>query len=231
MSKPVNDVRSSSFDARYAGVEFSGLIDDAITQAKVATEHGLPDADIRAPRFMKRDRAALLGFLRLLPPSPLSQAHGAPFAVLSAELAGDPLGVNAEATADLRHDLEGEHLQFVSVTGSYKGSRENGFVVLLSGVIAWHTVLLLAVRYDQESVLLVNADRSAALHYTDGRIEAIGTWGPVASVAGLDAWTRDSTGQHYSVKSKHSPYSVEHAIERGWIVPSASRAAEFDEQY
>src|SRR5208282_3986414 len=101
MSKPVNDVPDFSTDARYAGVVFSGSLKNAIRQAKNAPDYGLPDADLRAPAGMSRDRAALLSFLRLLGPSPLAQPAGVPFAVISAELAGDPHGLNAEATADL----------------------------------------------------------------------------------------------------------------------------------
>ena len=220
MSKPVNDVRASSSDARYAGLSFSGLMDEAIMQAKEAPDYGLPDADLRAPRSIGRDRAALLGFLRLLPLSPMMKPNGAPFAVISAELAGNPYDLNDDATADLRRDLERSGLPFQSVLGSYKGSREKGFVVLLSGIVAWHTVQLFAHRYDQESVLLVNAARSAALHYTDGRIESIGTWGPVSDIAGLDAWTLAS-GQYYTVTSKHSKFSLEYAIEHGYVHPNS----------
>ena len=215
MSKPVNDVRSTSTDERYVGVVFDGLY--ASEQAKDAPDYGLPDRDIRAPRGMSRDRAALLGFLRLLPLSPLKQAHGAPFALISAELAADPYGLNADATADLKRDLERAGLPFVSVLGSYQGAQEHSFAVILPGIVAWHTVQALASRYDQQSVLLVNADRSAALHYMDGRIEALGTWQAVDSVDGLDSWTQDTSGQYYAVKSKHSKYSVEYARAQGFV--------------
>ena len=217
MSKPVNDVRASSTDERYVGVVFSGTLDEAVAQAKAAPDYGLPDADIRAPKGMGRDRAALLGFLRLHGDSPLKQNPGVPFAVLSAELAGEPSAFNAQATAELQDDLERHGLRFVSILGSYKGAEENSFVALLSSVLDWHVVQALGRIYDQESVLLVNADRSAALHYADGRVEGIGQWTAVDSVAGLDSWTRDALGQHYSVVSKHSKYSVEYAQEKGWL--------------
>lgn len=226
MSKPVNDVRASSTDARYAGVVFEGTLDDAIAQAKASPDYGVPEADLRAPAGMGRDRAALLGFLRLLPASPLAQNPGVPFAVLSAELAGDPYGLNAQATADLREDLEQAGLRFAAVQGMYKGVAENSFAVILPGIVAWHTVQALAGRYDQESVLLVNVDRSAALHYADGRIEALGTWTTVDSIEGLDAYTVDGTGQAYAVKppeSKHSKYSLDYAIEKGIVVPHSAK--------
>ena len=52
MSKPVNDVRASSFDEKYAGVTFSGLMEDAIAQAKEAPEYPAEPLDIRAPHGM-----------------------------------------------------------------------------------------------------------------------------------------------------------------------------------
>jgi len=220
MSKPVNDVRASSTDARYAGVVFSGSIANAIKQAKNAPDYGLPDADLRAPAGMSRDRAALLSFLRLLGPSPLAQSAGVPFAVISAELSTLNAEGNAPRTAALRRDLDKAGARFASVLGSYKGSRENSFAVLLPTYAGWHAVQVLGRRYDQESVLLVNADRSAALHYYDGRCESVGTWTAVDSVEGLDAWTQDGSGQYYAVKapeSKHSKYSLAYALERGFV--------------
>jgi hypothetical protein len=42
--KLVNDIRSTSFDPRYAGVVFSGPMDDAIAQAKAQPDHNAPSA-------------------------------------------------------------------------------------------------------------------------------------------------------------------------------------------
>jgi hypothetical protein len=215
MSKPVNDVRSTSFDARYAGVTFSGPMRYAIVQAKRAPDHWLPDADLRAPASMNRDRAALLGFLRLLPASPLMQNPGIPFSVLSAELAGNR--ANDLRTRQLRGSLQGYALRFASVVGSYKGTQENGFVVLTPTVVERMTVNALAASYNQESILHVDGDRRAVLHYFDVCQDVTtGTWGPVADVSGLDAWTL-AAGQYYAVKSVHSKYSVEYAIEKGFV--------------
>lgn len=55
MSKPVNDVRSTSFDARYAGVVFSGHMSEAIAQAKAQ-----PDFEPR-----RHGRGELERFLRI----------------------------------------------------------------------------------------------------------------------------------------------------------------------
>jgi hypothetical protein len=215
MSKAVNDVRSTSFDARYAGVTFSGSMRNAIKQARNAPDYGLPDADLRAPAGMSRDRAMLLGFLRLLPQNPLDANPGIPFSVLSAELSGR--ADNAARTADLRHWLQDKELQFVSAEGSYKGVKENSFVVLTPSVIDRLLVGALAEHYGQESILHVEANRRATLHYFGVCQDVhIGMWQPVASVAGLDAWTLVA-GQHYAVKSKHSPYSLEYAQAKGWV--------------
>ncbi len=67
MSKFVNDVRSSSSDARYMDGGFTGPMAHAIKQAKAAPEHGLPALPADAPRGVSRDRVALLQFLGLLP--------------------------------------------------------------------------------------------------------------------------------------------------------------------
>lgn len=218
MSKPVNDVRSTSTDERYAGITFSGLISHALKQAKDAPDHGLPDADLRAPANMSRDRAALLGFLRLLPANPLGQTPGIPFSVLSAELNGNRY--NAKRTARLRAALIDVKAQYASVIGSYKGSRENAFVVLTPTVVDRMMVTALAAEYEQESILHVDANRLAVLHYIETCQEVtIGIWAPVSNVERLDSWTL-ACGQYYAVKSKHSAFSVEYAIEKGFIVPT-----------
>ncbi len=215
MSKPVNDVRSTSTDERYAGITFSGLISHALKQARESIDHGLPDADIRAPASMSRDRAALLGFLRLLPANPLGQVPGIPFSVLSAELLNN--SHNAERTVRLRQELQETGLQFISVVGSYKGAQEKGFAVLTPTVVDRMTVTALAEEYGQESILHVDAKRLAVLHYfASCQDVTIGIWAPVTDVAGLDAWTL-AAGQYYAVKSKHSRFSVEYAQERGFV--------------
>jgi len=215
MSKAVNDVRATSFDARYAGVEFSGSMRNAIKQAKAAPDYGLPDADLRAPADMSRDRAMLLGFLRLLPANPLGQNPGTPFSVLSAELSGR--ADNAARTADLKQWLRDKELQFVSAEGSYKGVKENSFVVLTPSVIDRLLVGALAEHYGQESILHVEASRRATLHYFGVCQDMdLGVWRPIADVSGMDAWTLVA-GQYYSVVTKHSRYSLEYAQLKGWV--------------
>jgi hypothetical protein len=188
---------------------------NAIKQARNAPDQGLPDADIRAPADMSRDRAMLLGFLRLLPANPLGQNPGIPFSVLSAELSGR--ADNAARTADLKQWLRDKELQFVSAEGSYKGVKENSFVVLTRSVVDRLLVGALAQHYGQESILHVDAKRNAVLHFFDVCQDVdLGTWQSVADVAGLDAWTLVD-GQHYAVKSKHSVYSLEYAQAKGWV--------------
>lgn len=67
MSKYVNDVRSTSSDARYMDGGFTGPMEDALEQAKAAPDHGLAPLPAHAPRGVSRDRVALLQFLGLLP--------------------------------------------------------------------------------------------------------------------------------------------------------------------
>lgn len=58
----LGDVRPSSFDGRYAGVVFTGTIDEACAQARAqaATE---PKRRYNKARAVKLDRQALLQFL------------------------------------------------------------------------------------------------------------------------------------------------------------------------
>lgn len=215
MSKPVNDVRATSTDSRYTGITFSGLIAHALKQAKASPDYGLPDADLRAPANMSRDRAALLGFLRLLPANPLSQTPGMPFSVLSAEHAGNR--ANDLRTRQLRSKLQKNGLQFTSAIGSYKGVQENSFVVMTPTVVDRMTVTGLADFYNQESVLHVDGERRAVLHYFGVQQDVtLGIWSAVSSIEGLDAWTL-AAGQYYAVKSAHSRFSVEYAQERGFV--------------
>lgn len=217
MSKYVNDVRSTSSDARYMGKPFSGSMRAAIAQAKRAPDYGLPDADLRAPHDMSRDRAALLGFLNLLGTSPLDQARGVPFSILSAEHAQGSGIDNAEATARLRNHLQAAGLKFASATGSYKGTEENAFIVLTPTTVDRLNVMGLAQGFGQESVLHVDSERNAVLAYASGKTESVGRWQSVGDISGLDAWTRDNRGRYYATHKPKSKFSVDYASIRGWL--------------
>lgn len=68
-SKFDGDVCPLSNDPRYMHTVFTGLIDDAIAQAKAAPDHGLSNQYV--PAGMSRSRAALLQHLNLLQVDPV----------------------------------------------------------------------------------------------------------------------------------------------------------------
>ena len=226
MSKPVNDVRASSFDEKYAGVTFSGPMDDAIAQAKEAPKYPADPLDIRAPHGMGKDRAALLSFLRLLPQSPLTAPAGVPFSVVSAELSFLGPDINRLRSDALQSKLTELDFHFAPVLGSYAGSLERSFAVLTPRVVDRIVLEGLARQCEQESVLHVAANRRAHLFFlADGHTSAEMRWTPVGAQEALElnAWTKDSAGQYYALKSLHSIYSIEYAQEKGWLPYASTR--------
>lgn len=60
------DVRSSSYDARYAGVVFTGSIEHAKLQAALEPEYSLPNDKAAWRQGINLSRFELLRFLRLV---------------------------------------------------------------------------------------------------------------------------------------------------------------------
>ena len=96
--------------------------------------------------------------------------------------------------------------------GSYLGIEEASYLVLLDAGDAspeFDILVRLAQRYDQHSLLSVDANRVATFHYLGvfpsvpaiSKSERVGLWAHVtAEHAGeLDGWTRDSRGYHYAI--------------------------------
>ena len=218
MSKPVNDVRASSHDARTENlVGYSALN----WRAEIAAEREyLPIRDIRAPAGMTGDRAAIQGFLRLLPENPLQQSRGAPFSVLSAELSTLTAEENANLTDALQLRLQVSGFQFGPVEGCYKGTREAAFAVITPTYLDRMTVDSLARKYQQESVLHVDSDRTAQLFFLDtGTHGDAQRWAQVTEdhATARDAWTRDQFGNYYMLQPIASKSTVGYAIARGWL--------------
>lgn len=96
---------------------------------------------------------------------------------------------NAKAAYSLIGYLNMVNMPYSEVMGSYKGTTENS--VMLSGN---HKTLQsardLGRIYGQESILVIQDDDSAALHYLKtGKVEPIGTFQQVDTVDGLDAYS------------------------------------------
>jgi hypothetical protein len=128
----------------------------------------------------------------------------APFCIVPAARPG----LNA-AQNKVRHDtleglLEVAEIPHKPVQGSYQGQLEDSFVVLTTPVAA----LAIAQRFGQESILCVDGDRQAVLHYTGLNPDAepyapqpIGRWRAIPKVLALQksAWTYDESTDTYYV--------------------------------
>jgi hypothetical protein len=84
-----------------------------------------------------------------------------PFALLSAEKAGAEN--NVFRSLELRSLLTEADFKFKPVKGFYKGEPEDSFYIELDGLDDIESIKTLARYFDQESVLFVNAYRTAIL--------------------------------------------------------------------
>jgi hypothetical protein len=109
-----------------------------------------------------------------------------PFVLFSAERAGFTDDVNEWRTQSCERQLRRglPDSDFIYVDGCYKGASETSFLVLLpqgDSSYRFHEVARLAARWGQESILYVDANRSAVLCYLGlngmiARMEALGEW-------------------------------------------------------
>jgi hypothetical protein len=128
-----------------------------------------------------------------------------PFVLISASRAAWSAEANADSTRQLASQLLARDFEIAQVRGSYGGIEEDSFLVLCDPVTQdyeFGMLTQLAERYGQESILLVDAFRSASLWYeADGRTVALpGKFRAVDSVTAhkLHGWTRRE-GQYYAV--------------------------------
>lgn len=120
--------------------------------------------------------------------------------VMSAELASrTPAGdaENMRRTAELHLALHERDLTFVPARGFYKGSEERSVVVLIDDSDDYDFVLALAFeRFEQESVLVVDANYVARFVYAKGGIERAGMMVKVDEriARSREGWTRIGLG-------------------------------------
>lgn len=85
------------------------------------------------------------------------------------------------------------------VKGKYKGETETSFLIEEINLIdKKFDIVRLLLAYRQESILLVDDDLNAELHYSDGKIESIGKWTEVESIEGLENYS-EIDGRFYTV--------------------------------
>lgn len=133
-----------------------------------------------------------------------------PFAILSASRA-DTVSTNPDRNNLLSAQLRARDYDFAPVTGCYQGKEEESFIALLDQDGAgFYELCRLARRWGQESILHVDANRHAVLHFinqeiggpdTNSQTQSLGIWRPVteAVARALDAWTfNPATNLYYT---------------------------------
>ena len=131
--------------------------------------------------------------------------HKVPFALFSGSLADKSAAENLGRTEFLGRELTAAGIEWTPVLGAYKGVKEQSFLALLPQGDDSHdfdAVLRLAKTYGQESILYVDAQRLASLHYMadDADVEFVGQFGEAAEA---DALAQDGytffAGHYYTV--------------------------------
>jgi hypothetical protein len=133
-----------------------------------------------------------------------------PFAILSASRA-DTESTNIDRTGFLASQLKARGYDFARVVGCYRGKEEAAFIVLLDREdTGFPELTRLARRWGQESILHVDANRNAVLHFirhetggpdVNGQTQKLGVWRAVTEAAAraLDAWTfNPATNLYYT---------------------------------
>lgn len=106
---------------------------------------------------------------------------------------------NIDNTAIVESYLVEEKVPFKKIMGCYKGSNELAFIVPLS----YYKQLLPTInKYNQESVLIINADRKATLFYLkSGKNEQLGDFVNVSMEEAIDreSYAYDFANRNYYV--------------------------------
>jgi len=97
--------------------------------------------------------------------------------------------------------LRARNIAFKHVVGSYKGTVENSIVAIVEDDVKLNYIRALAFRHDdQESILVINEDRTAYLEFNNGTTEKLGAFRHIDALKAreLDAWTLDGS-DYYAV--------------------------------
>lgn len=128
--------------------------------------------------------------------------NGQPYAMISAERPNQTPQENAQRTQLLGQILQASGMRSAPTQGSYQGVPEHSYAVQTPSPAAQQFVNRVAQQFQQDSVMHVDENQNATLHYGDGRQEWLGSMKQVpADEAGkLPGWTRDASGNFYTVK-------------------------------
>lgn len=116
------------------------------------------------------------------------------FIILSAELASYKQSANAISTQALAFWLQDSGYCHKLVTGVYKGTKEQSFVVPVECQADIDNIASVAYEvFLQESVLHVNGlTKEATLLFANAKPLSIGKWQAVMDISGLDGYTMDN---------------------------------------
>lgn len=101
---------------------------------------------------------------------------------------------------DFTNWLWSRNFKFSVLGGSYKGQREISFKISIDHTLDKALLLAQAKKLKQESVLIVNKNNKATLHYVDGNFtHNVGYWLPVSQDVAFqsDAYSFDIRENRY----------------------------------
>lgn len=128
--------------------------------------------------------------------------NGQPYAMVSAERPDQTPQENAQRTQLLGQILQANGMRSAPTQGSYQGVPEHSYAVQTPSAGSMQFVNNVAQQFKQDSVMHVDANQNATLHYGDGRQEWLGSMKqvPAAEAGELPGWMRDTSGNFYTVK-------------------------------
>lgn len=128
--------------------------------------------------------------------------NGQPYAMVSAERPDATPQENAQRTQLLGQVLQASGMRSAPTQGSYQGVTEHSYAVQTPSPKASDFVNKVAAQFKQDSVMHVDENQNATMHYGDGRQEWLGGMKqvPASEAQALPGWTRDTQGNFYTVK-------------------------------
>jgi hypothetical protein len=108
--------------------------------------------------------------------------------ILSANKQDLTMSENMLRTQHLFNILNKQYVVLAKNIGSYLNEQEMSFTVDSNDI---NSLLEIAKLFNQESILHVNADNIATLHFTTGNSLILGTFEETDDVSGHDGWTHD----------------------------------------
>lgn len=128
--------------------------------------------------------------------------NGQPYAMISAERPDQTPRENAQRSQLLGQILQAAGMRSAPTQGSYQGVPEHSYAVQTPSAGSQQFVNRVAQQFGKDSVMHIDTNQNATLHYGDGRQEWLGSMKqiPASEAQTLPGWTRDTSGNFYTVK-------------------------------